>query len=282
MMEFGRSLRLAREARGYSVAQLAEITRMAPKTVQELEDENLSHIAAPIYGRGFVKLYCEAVGLEAKPFIDEFMAIYRGERDVSIRERIVHEAPMPRQQTSPKAEPAAADAPTPMQGPALTPDAAPMPEAAPVTAPEPPPPLTDLPIFGDAPAPRKPPVAAAATTEASAPPSAAPLSRYAAPVRKERLPTTLSPTIWRVGVLAAAAILAIWILFLGVRALYRATSGGSSPAQEERTTPTAEEAKPAKPAAEEAKPAKPAEETPKPTGESAQRQLQSIPSIYID
>ena len=276
MMEFGRSLRLAREARGYSVAQLAEITRMAPKTVQELEDENLSHIAAPIYGRGFVKLYCEAVGLEAKPFIDEFMAIYRGERDVSIRERIVHEAPMPRQQTSPKAEPAAADAPTPMQGPAQTPDAAPMPEAmpeaAPVTAPEPPPPLTDLPIFGDAPAPRKPLVAAAATTEASAPPSAAPLSRYAAPVRKERLPTTLSPTIWRVGVLAAAAILAIWLLFLGVRALYRATSGGSSPAQEEKTTPTAEEAKPAKPA----------EETPKPTGESAQRQLQSIPSIYID
>ncbi|MBO7684024.1 MAG: helix-turn-helix domain-containing protein, partial [Kiritimatiellae bacterium] len=93
MIEFGESLRQAREARGYTVAQLAETTRMAPKTVTELESENFSHIAAPIYGRGFVKLYCEAVGLEAKPFIDEFMAIYRGERDVGIRERDVREAP---------------------------------------------------------------------------------------------------------------------------------------------------------------------------------------------
>ena len=95
MIEFGKSLRLAREAKGYTVAQLADITRMAPKTVQELESENFSHIAAPIYGRGFVKLYCEAVGLEAKPFVNEFMDIYNGVHDVSIKERDVRPAEPP-------------------------------------------------------------------------------------------------------------------------------------------------------------------------------------------
>ena len=80
MIEFGKSLRLAREAKGYTVAQLADITRMAPKTVQELESENFSHIAAPIYGRGFVKLYCEAVGLDPKPHVDAFMEIYASGR----------------------------------------------------------------------------------------------------------------------------------------------------------------------------------------------------------
>ena len=87
MIEFGSSLRRAREAKGYSVAQIADLTRMAPRTVQELESENFSHIAAPIYGRGFVKLYCEAVGLDPRPFIDEFMAIYNGVHDVGIKER---------------------------------------------------------------------------------------------------------------------------------------------------------------------------------------------------
>ncbi len=286
MIEFGKSLRLAREARGYSVAQLAETTRMAPKTVQELEDENFSHIAAPIYGRGFVKLYCEAVGLEAKPFIDEFMAIYRGERDVGIRERVVQETPMPKPQSSPTEEHAAADSPATMPEPAAPmPDATTMPksmpEVAPVTAPEPPQPLTDLPIFGGATAPRKTITAATTTTEAPTPTSNAPLSRYAAPVRKERIPT-LSPTIWRIGVLAAGAILIIWILFLGIRALYRATSGGSGQATEAQTAPAAEEAQSAKPA-KEAQSAKPAaEEAPKPAGEPVQRQIQSIPSIYID
>jgi len=89
MIEFGKSLRAAREAKGYSVRQVAEKTRMAPMSIEELEAENFSHIAAPIYGRGFVKLYCEAVGTDPKPFIDEFMEIYNGNRELVIRERPV-------------------------------------------------------------------------------------------------------------------------------------------------------------------------------------------------
>ena len=105
MIEFGKALRQAREAKGYTIAQVAEMTRMAPKTVTDLENENFSHIAAPIYGRGFVKLYCEALGLEAKPFVDEFMAIYSGEKDVGIRERTLLETPAPEPEP-PVAEPA--------------------------------------------------------------------------------------------------------------------------------------------------------------------------------
>ena len=89
MIEFGKILRTAREARGYSISQLAEITHITSSAIEDLENENFSRFPAPIYGRGFVKLYCEAVGLEAKPLVDEFMDIYNGARELNIKDRPV-------------------------------------------------------------------------------------------------------------------------------------------------------------------------------------------------
>ena len=255
MIEFGKSLRLAREAKGYTVAQLADITRMAPKTVQELESENFSHIAAPIYGRGFVKLYCEAVGLEAKPFVDEFMDIYNGVHDVSIKERNVRAAEPP---PAPEPEPSPADEAEP----------------APVTAPEPPPLVLDSPRLS----------ASATRTEPTPPrPSApeqpsdaAPLSRYAAPVRQESETPALSPAVWRIGVLAAAGLLVLGALAIGVRTLYRATSGKAEPPAETAETVAAEPEKPAAAAPANVPAANPAESA------NAPRTPQKIPSLYID
>jgi cytoskeletal protein RodZ len=75
MIEFGKTLRTAREAKGITVSQIAEKTHMLVQIVEGLENENFEKIAAPIYGRGFVKLYCEAVGLNPKPMIEEFMEV---------------------------------------------------------------------------------------------------------------------------------------------------------------------------------------------------------------
>ena len=277
MIEFGKSLRLAREAKGYTIAQVAEMTRMAPRTVTELENENFSHIAAPIYGRGFVKLYCEALGLEAKPFVDEFMAIYSGEKDVGIRERtVLQETPLPAPEPPPEPPITAPEAPLPT-APAPEP---PPPIPGPVTAPEPPPApsMADFPMFSGASTPGKP---AAAPAPAPEPHPSASLSRYAAPVRKEERAPTLSPAVWRIGVLAAVAILIAWVAFLGIRALYRATSGNPAPQPEATTepvvaeTPAPQPAEPPKTAEKDAKPEKPAPA-------SAPRTPQDIPSIYID
>ena len=89
MIEFGKTLRAAREAKGLSVAQLAEQTHMTPARVEELENENFTSFPAAIYGRGFVRLYCQAVGLDPKPLADEFTEIFNGNRVVEIKEREV-------------------------------------------------------------------------------------------------------------------------------------------------------------------------------------------------
>ena len=248
MIEFGATLRAAREAKGYTIAQIAEATHMAPSTVEDLEREDFSRIAAPIYGRGFVKLYCETVGLDVKQFVAEFMDIYNGNRDTSIKERPVKAAPEPE--------------------PASTPEPAPAPEPAAIPEPPAPPPQGDLFAPQPEPAPALEPQPVPAQDPLFEPtPEPARLSRYAAPVSQSQMrdPMTsfMSPAIWRVAALACVAIVIVWLGLLGIRALYRATS---TPSDSETTAQDAE----AKAKVQtEAKPAAP-------------RTPQAIPPLYID
>ncbi|MBO7482541.1 MAG: helix-turn-helix domain-containing protein, partial [Kiritimatiellae bacterium] len=131
MIEFGETLRKAREAKGLTTAQIAEATHLMPQMVDDLENENFSKIVAPIYGRGFVKLYCETVGIDPKPLIAEFMDIYNGNRPPTIRMRHTKPAAVP-----PTPPPATAPAPSP--SPVAEPPAGdPFESAAPQPQPEP-------------------------------------------------------------------------------------------------------------------------------------------------
>ena len=76
----GTTLREARLAKGYSIEQVAEKAKMLDRIVREIENDDFHRIPAPIYGRGFVRLYAECVGLDPKPLIDKFMAEYNGQK----------------------------------------------------------------------------------------------------------------------------------------------------------------------------------------------------------
>jgi hypothetical protein len=75
---FGEILREAREANGLTTSQVASRTHILVKIIEALENEDFRKIPAPIYGRGFVRLYCEAVGLDSKDLIAEYMQIHSG------------------------------------------------------------------------------------------------------------------------------------------------------------------------------------------------------------
>lgn len=214
-MEFGKSLREAREAKGYTVSQIAEMTHLKIAAVEGLEREDFSMIAAPIYGRGFVKLYCEAVGLEAKPFVDEFMEIMNGNREATIRER-------------------------PVSGPA------PVDEPEAVTPPPPPAPApaVERDLFTQEPEAAEQPVPAPAPAAEPLPATeaTADISRYASPFRTaERPPVALPVLPWRLILLGVAALVFLAILVCGIRALYRATSAEPivEPAPAETARPVA-------------------------------------------
>ena len=201
MMEFGKSLRNAREAKDYTIAQIAETTHMLSSIVEGLENEDFSRIAAPIYGRSFVRLYCEAVGLEPKPFVDEFMEILTGNRSPAIRERPIASAePVPE---------------------------APEPAVEPTKTPEP-----DL--FSSDPA----PTASEPIAPDPIMPEAQTVSRYASTFRmKESMSIPVLP--WRLIILGIAALVLLVLIVFGIRALYSATTAES--VSEAESTPAVAE-----------------------------------------
>ena len=214
MIEFGKTLRSAREAKGYTVSQIAEMTHLKSSVVEGLENEDFSMIAAPIYGRGFVKLYCEAVGLEPKPLVDEFMAIMNGEREIAIKERPVAEPPV-------AVEPPPPPPPTP----------APAPEEPDLFRQDPLPP----------PAPAAPQPAPAPVTPSASEESEPAFSRFAAPMREYSTTPPAFQLNPRLIILAVAGLAILALLVFGIRALYCATSSETAEMQQETVAPKAVE-----------------------------------------
>jgi len=194
MIEFGKTLRTAREAKGLTPGQIAERTHMMIQVVEGLESENFSKIVAPIYGRGFVKLYCETVGLEPKPLVDAFMEIYSG-----------------RGTSAAKSAPASAAPPAPKPAPVIETSS----EQAKPVAPEP---TTRVQSIIDFDAPAKP----VEPMKTIAPEPTQTVSRYAAPMPADD-GFSMPIVNWRMVALAAAAIAIVVLAILGVRALYRVT-----------------------------------------------------------
>jgi len=242
-MEFGKTLRLAREAKGYTIAQLAETTRLAPALINDLENEELGQIAAPIYGRGFIKLYCEAVGIDPKPLINEFMEILNGNRDPHIKERGVHEPAgailqnavvPPPDSVRPPAEPVRAPA-EPIQEPVETVSVSAEPvltKSMPTVSED----ASDSPqqadLFSESFHTGTPTSSRRSfvPSEPEPAPQGQTISRYAAgPLRAIG---STPPAFWRIGSLVLAALIFLALLFFGLKALHRTMTSPTPPSEE--------------------------------------------------
>lgn len=126
-MEFGKTLRAAREAKGLSVSELSAKTHIMSQIIAEMENENFKRIPAPIYGRGFVKQLCKTLGItEVQAMLDEFMAIFNNLQDEPAK-------PAKRMPAPPRPEPPAPSAPP--APPVQPPPAQPVPPTARVPSP---------------------------------------------------------------------------------------------------------------------------------------------------
>ena len=109
-MSLGTTLRSAREACGFTTSELAARTHMLVQIVEGLENEDFRRIPAPIYGRGFIKLYCEAVNLDPKPLQAEFMDLFNRAKDEPAKAKLPPVRSRPQTQEPP---PQSMMAPTP-------------------------------------------------------------------------------------------------------------------------------------------------------------------------
>jgi len=113
-MSLGEILREARLRKKLTTSEVAAATRMKMQTVDALEREDFSRMPAPIYCKGFIKLYAEYMGVDPDPLISEYVSRFMEPRtiplieDKDIQHRDVQVPP-------PAAGPAAPETPAPAQ-----------------------------------------------------------------------------------------------------------------------------------------------------------------------
>lgn len=78
---FGPELRRAREARGLTLEEIAEITKVNVALFRGLENNDLSRWPSGLFRRAFIRSYAEAVGLDAEETCRRFVRLFPEEGD---------------------------------------------------------------------------------------------------------------------------------------------------------------------------------------------------------
>ncbi|MFJ8068674.1 RodZ domain-containing protein [Peribacillus sp. NPDC096447] len=71
LTELGNRLKEAREAKGLSLEDLQELTKIQKRYLIGIEEGNYSMMPGKFYVRAFIKQYCEAVGLDSEEIFEQ-------------------------------------------------------------------------------------------------------------------------------------------------------------------------------------------------------------------
>ena len=76
MFEIGNSLREARLRQQLEFSDIERVTKIRPKYLRALEDENFEQLPAQTYVKGFLRTYAEFLGLDGQLYVDEYNSRY--------------------------------------------------------------------------------------------------------------------------------------------------------------------------------------------------------------
>lgn len=74
---FGEELRLAREARGISLRQISEQTRISIRYLEAIETNEYKRLPGGIFNRSFIKAYAKQIGFDEKEAMDGYLRTAR-------------------------------------------------------------------------------------------------------------------------------------------------------------------------------------------------------------
>lgn len=78
METLGQRLKAARERKRMTLSQAALKTRVKIQHLEAMERDDFAKMPAPAYARGFIRLYCEQLGLDPAPIVAEYIELHSG------------------------------------------------------------------------------------------------------------------------------------------------------------------------------------------------------------
>ncbi len=92
-MAFGEILKQKRIELGYTKEDVCERTHLMARVVDDLEAEITKRIPSPLYGRGFIRLYCELLKIDPKPLIEDYNKKAGAGSNARVSHPAVHDIP---------------------------------------------------------------------------------------------------------------------------------------------------------------------------------------------
>lgn len=93
MPTLGQTLKSARERKKVNASKAALATRIKIQHIEAMERDDFSGMAAPMYARGFIRIYSEYLGLDPAPLLKEYVDLHMPKE----RPHLAVEAPPPDQ-----------------------------------------------------------------------------------------------------------------------------------------------------------------------------------------
>jgi cytoskeleton protein RodZ len=75
MDSIGQKLKAAREKKKMTISEVAKAMRVKNQYVEAIEHDQFHKLIAPVYARGFIKLYALSVGLDPTPLVRQFARV---------------------------------------------------------------------------------------------------------------------------------------------------------------------------------------------------------------
>jgi len=72
-MSFGEELRRERELRQISLREIAQATKIDLRRLEALERNDFSRLPGGLYNRGFVRAYCDHIGVDAESMVNAYL-----------------------------------------------------------------------------------------------------------------------------------------------------------------------------------------------------------------
>jgi cytoskeletal protein RodZ len=91
---FGERLKRERELREVTVKEIASATRIAPKFLDALENEEWKNLPGGVFGRGFVRSIARYLGLSEENLLSDY-DLARGESSASAAQKLEERIPSP-------------------------------------------------------------------------------------------------------------------------------------------------------------------------------------------
>jgi cytoskeleton protein RodZ len=76
MPTIGETLKESREKQKLSIDVAAKAVKVKNDVLEEIERDDFSHFAAPLYARGILRLYASFLGLEPETLVEEFNKVH--------------------------------------------------------------------------------------------------------------------------------------------------------------------------------------------------------------